>query len=86
MNNAQTIEKMNEMKLYGMARASASAFEMGIDDIAPVNLPPILLTQNMMTGMKGGLKGYQRLQNLGTEPLCRRSTLIWIEIYLKICF
>lgn len=35
MNNAQTTQKMNEMKLYGMARAAASAFEMGIDDIAP---------------------------------------------------
>ena len=35
MNNVQTIEKMNEMKLHGMARATASAFEMGIDDITP---------------------------------------------------
>lgn len=35
MNNAQTIEKMTEMKLYGMARATASAVDMGIKDITP---------------------------------------------------
>ena len=34
MNN-QTIEKMKEMKLYGMARAMASAIDMGIKDITP---------------------------------------------------
>ncbi|MHB8280497.1 MAG: IS21-like element helper ATPase IstB [Candidatus Humimicrobiaceae bacterium] len=34
MNN-QTIEKMKAMKLYGMARAMASAIDMGIKDITP---------------------------------------------------
>jgi len=34
MNN-QTIEKMKTMKLYGMARAMASAIDMGIKDITP---------------------------------------------------
>jgi DNA replication protein DnaC len=34
MNN-QTIEKMKEMKLYGMARAMASAVDMGLADITP---------------------------------------------------
>lgn len=35
MNNGQTIDKMKEMKLYGMARATASAVDMGIKDITP---------------------------------------------------
>ncbi len=35
MNDSQTIEKMKEMKLYGMARAMASAVEMGIDGVTP---------------------------------------------------
>ena len=35
MNNAQTIDKMKEMKLYGMARAMASAVDMGIKDLTP---------------------------------------------------
>lgn len=35
MNNSETIDKMKEMKLYGMARAMASAMDMGIKDITP---------------------------------------------------
>lgn len=35
MNNTQTIEKMNSMKLYGMARAMTTAIDMGIKDITP---------------------------------------------------
>lgn len=35
MNNGQTIDKMKVMKLYGMARAMASAMDMGIKDITP---------------------------------------------------
>ncbi len=34
MNN-QTMEKMKQMKLYGMARAMASAMDMGLADITP---------------------------------------------------
>ena len=34
MNN-QTTQKMKIMKLYGMARAMASAIDMGIKDITP---------------------------------------------------
>jgi DNA replication protein DnaC len=34
MNN-QTMEKMRKMKLYGMARAMASAVDMGLADITP---------------------------------------------------
>jgi DNA replication protein DnaC len=34
MNN-QTIEKMKEMRLYGMVRAMASAIDMGLKDITP---------------------------------------------------
>jgi len=33
MNDSQTIEKMRQMKLYGMARAMESAVEMGIDGV-----------------------------------------------------
>lgn len=33
--NSQTIEKMKEMKLYGMARAAASAVEVGMNGITP---------------------------------------------------
>jgi DNA replication protein DnaC len=33
--NSQTIEKMKEMKLYGMVRAMASAIEVGLKDITP---------------------------------------------------
>lgn len=35
MNNSQTIDKMKQMKLYGMARAAASALDMGLADITP---------------------------------------------------
>jgi len=35
MNNPETIDKMKAMKLYGMARAMASAMDMGIKDITP---------------------------------------------------
>jgi len=35
VNNSETIDKMKEMKLYGMARAMASAMDMGIKDITP---------------------------------------------------
>lgn len=38
MNNSETIDKMKEMKLYGMARAMASAMDMGIKDITPDEL------------------------------------------------
>jgi len=34
MNN-QTIEKMKEMKLYGIARAAASAIEVGLEGYSP---------------------------------------------------
>jgi len=37
MNN-QTIEKMKEMKLYGMARAAASSVEVGLKGITPDEL------------------------------------------------
>ena len=33
MNNSQTIDKMKQMKLYGMARAMESALDMGLADI-----------------------------------------------------
>ena len=33
--NSQTIEKMKAMRLHGMARAMASAIDMGIKDITP---------------------------------------------------
>lgn len=33
--NSQTIEKMKEMRLHGMARAMISAIDMGIKDITP---------------------------------------------------
>jgi len=33
--NNKTIEKMNQMKLYGMARAMSSAVDMGLADITP---------------------------------------------------
>lgn len=33
MNNNQTIDKMKQMKLYGMARAMESALDMGLADI-----------------------------------------------------
>jgi DNA replication protein DnaC len=35
MNNGQSIDKMKQMKLYGMARAMASALDMGLADITP---------------------------------------------------
>ena len=35
MNNTETIEKMNKMKLRGMARAMTSSLDMGIKDITP---------------------------------------------------
>ncbi len=35
MNNSQTIEKMKQMKLHGMARAMESALDMGLADITP---------------------------------------------------
>lgn len=35
MNNFESINKMKEMKLYGMARAMSSAMEMGLKDITP---------------------------------------------------
>jgi len=38
MNNPETINKMKTMKLYGMARAMASAMDMGIKDITPDEL------------------------------------------------
>jgi len=38
VNNSETIDKMKEMKLYGMARAMASAMDMGIKDITPDEL------------------------------------------------
>jgi len=38
VNNSETIDKMKEMKLYGMASAMASAMDMGIKDITPDEL------------------------------------------------
>jgi len=38
MNNPETIDKMKAMKLHGMARAMASAMDMGIKDITPDEL------------------------------------------------
>jgi len=35
MNNSQTIDKMKQMKLHGMARAMESALDMGLTDITP---------------------------------------------------
>ncbi len=35
MLNNQTMEKMNQMKLYGMARAMQSTLDMGLADITP---------------------------------------------------
>jgi len=35
MNNTETIEKMNKMKLRGMARAMTSSLDLGIKDITP---------------------------------------------------
>ena len=35
MNNLESINKMKEMKLYGMARAMSSAVDMGLADITP---------------------------------------------------
>ena len=35
MNNSESIDKMKEMKLYGMARAMSSAMDMGLRDITP---------------------------------------------------
>ena len=42
MNNSQTIDKMKQMKLYGMARAAASALDMGLADITRMNFYPLV--------------------------------------------
>jgi len=35
MNNQESIDKMKQMNLYGMARAMTSALDMGLADITP---------------------------------------------------
>ena len=54
--NSQTIEKMKEMRLYGMARAMASAIDMGIKISRQISLSLTLWMLNGMTATIGGLK------------------------------
>jgi hypothetical protein len=72
MNNSQTIDKMKQMKLYGMARAAASALDMGLADITPDEFLSHLVDDQYDDRYNRRLARLIKNASLDTAPALRR--------------